>query len=212
MSFTVRRVASNYKLRSPFIRVAVCIDRSTAKPLELLRSKYEFLNPKNTLLEWSHYNIISRIDSRDGEGTSKFLSGIAADTSPFKLRLTEPYWRGERNRFKIGFRLESARLENLITRLLPTLRGVASLDTLRNPRELDLHEKMAMVATGELRGKLNEDGFDPVQIVEDLKRDYPDGLCSVTVHGLMMLYYGPEVIESPWRYPEPVVFNFGRED
>jgi hypothetical protein len=52
----------------------------------------------------------------------------------------------------------------------------------------------------------------PVKIVEDLKRDYPDGLGSVTVYGLMMSYYGPEVEEKPRRYPEPVVFNFGRED
>jgi hypothetical protein len=214
MSFTVRRVFADfpYKLRSPFIRVAVCIDRSTAKPLELLRSKYEFLSSKNTLLEWSHYNIIGRIDSRNGEGTSKFLSHIAADTSPFEIRLTEPYWRGQRNDFNVGFRMESAGLKNLITRLLPTLRGVAGLDALRTPRELDLHERMAFVTTGELRGKLTEDGFDPVKIVEDLKRDYPDGLGSVTVYGLMMSYYGPEVEEKPRRYPEPVVFNFGRED
>jgi hypothetical protein len=29
---------------------------------------------------------------------------------------------------------------------------------------------------------------------------------------LMMCYYGPEVAEKPWRYPEPVVFDFGREN
>jgi hypothetical protein len=214
MSFTVRRVAADfpYKLRSPFIRVAVRIDRSTTKPLELLRSKYEFLSSKNTMVEWSQYNIIGRIDSRNGEGTSKFLSHVARDTSPFEIRLTEPCWRGERNEFKVGFRIESAGLKNLITVLLPTLRGVATYDALRNPRELDLHEKMAHVTTGELTGKLTQDGFDPVKIVEDLKRDYPDGLGSVTVYGLMMCYYGPEVKEKPWRYPEPVVFNFGRED
>jgi hypothetical protein len=213
MSFTVRRVPFDfpYKLHS-FIRVAVRIDRSTAEPLERLRSKYEFLSSRNTMVEWSQYNIIGRIDSRNGESTSRFLSHVAGNTSPFEIRLTEPCWRGERNEFKVGFRIESAGLKNLITVLLPTLRGVATYDALLNPRELDLHEKMALVTTGELRGKLTKGGFGPVKIVEDLKRDYPDGLGSVIVYGLMMCYYGPEVIEKPWRFPEPVVFNFGRED
>jgi hypothetical protein len=164
------------------------------------------------MVEWSQYNIIGRIDSHRGEGASRFLSRIAADTSPFEIRLTEPCWRGERNDFKVGFRMESAGLKNLITVLLPTLRGVATHDALRSPRELDLHEKVAHVMTGELRENLTQDGFDPVKIVEDLKKDYPDGLGSVTVYGLMMCYYGPEVAEKPWRYPEPVVFDFGREN
>jgi hypothetical protein len=66
--------------------------------------------------------------------------------------------------------MESAGLKNLITRLLPTLRGVAGLDALRTPRELDLHERMAFVTTGELRGKLTEDGFDPGEDCRGLEK------------------------------------------
>jgi hypothetical protein len=102
-------------------------------------------------------------------------------------------------------------LNDLIYDILPTLKGVG-WSRLLDARELRSEDRMAVVATGRLKGGHVEEGFDPDAIVKQLKRDYPDGLGSVTVDGLEMLYYGPGVQENRSAYPEPVVYKFVKQD
>jgi hypothetical protein len=177
------------------LAISLLFSPRSLKDVERLRRMY---NPNKG--EFESFKVLQRLEVGNYTEWNRILASFAQSWKPFDLKLNEPAHFTTKSRYRVGFQLDSEKIEQLGRNLLESVKSLPGTANVGRRNTRDNDELRVMVINGHVK-----EAEEVIHLMELLGLEHKGGLQNIRVEGLVLHGY---LVGGDSLFPPPKEFRF----
>jgi hypothetical protein len=177
------------------LAISLLFSPRSLKDVERLRRMY---NPNKG--EFESFKVLRRLEVGNYTECNRILASFAQSWKPFDLKLNEPAHFTTKSRYRVGFQLDSEKIEQLGRNLLESVKSLPGTANVGRRNTRDNDELRVMVINGHVK-----EAEEAIHLMELLDLEHKGGLQNIRVEGLVLHGY---LVGGDSLFPPPKEFRF----